>query len=119
MNLLCLSDLHFKPSHVIRVLDDNFLTPFLEEVTNQAFFITKFLKEKLIKSMTLLLDIPGKRIMIRNKYWFRNSWRHYGLWFMLSDLQQHMQKSERACMFQHDFPPSTLEHTCQSSKGGA
>ena len=29
MKLLCLSDLHFKPSHVIRALDDNFLTPFL------------------------------------------------------------------------------------------
>ena len=32
MKLLCLSDLHFKPSHVIRALDDNFLTPFLEGV---------------------------------------------------------------------------------------
>ena len=47
MKLLCLSDLHFKPSHVIRALDDNFLTPFLagvvarvEEVSPDAVVIT-------------------------------------------------------------------------------
>ena len=36
MKLLCLSDLHIKPSHVIRLLDDNFYTPFTEGIFTHA-----------------------------------------------------------------------------------